>query len=169
MTVYLKAGDNTIAFGVKGGDAIFECEVGGEYKSCNTHLNDGGVHVHSGGYCVGATGNNGAFSFTMKDIVVPEAGTYTLSVYCGSGDMRTFRLKVNGEDVGDLYKVQTGHFHSFKPIEIEVDLEKGANSLTFWQNSTDHGDTLWTPNFDYVTIEGVGQSIDIAIGIITVQ
>ncbi len=169
MTVYLVAGENTIAFGCKGGDAVYECEVGGEYTSCNTKLNDGGAHEHSGGYCVGATGNNGAFRFTMNGIEAPEDGTYVLQVWCGSGDNRTFRLKVNGEDVGDKYTVNTGHFHNFKPTEITVQLKKGSNSLTFWQNTTANGDSLWTPNFDYVSIEGVAPGVDVRIGLITVQ
>ena len=169
LTVYLNEGDNTIALGCEGGDVTYECEVGGEYKSCNTKLNDGGAHVHSGGYAVGASGNNGAFRFTMKDIEVPEDGTYTMQVYCGSGDRRTFRLKVNGEDVGDLYAVQTGHFHVFEPTAIEVYLEKGANTLTFWQDTTDHGDTLWVPNFDYVRIEGVKAEIDVNVALISIQ
>ncbi len=168
LTVYLEAGENTVALGCDGGDARFECETGGEYKNCNTKLNDG-EHEHSGGYCVGASANNGAFQFTMKGIEAPSTGTYTLKVYCGSGDARTFRLKVNDEDVGDLYTVRTGHFHVFQPTTIEVDLTKGENTLTFWQDTTAHGDTLWVPNFDYVTIEGISPMLDIQVGLITIQ
>lgn len=169
MTIYLVAGENTIAIGCKGGAAIYECEVGGDYVSCNTQLNDGGAHEHSGGYCVGAGANNGGCRFTMNGITVPADGTYTLQVYAASGDMRTFRLKVNGEDVGDKYKVQTGHFHAFKPLEIKVNLKKGANTLTFWQDTTAKGDTLWLPNFDFVAIDGVAASTDVRIDLITIQ
>ena len=127
------------------------------------------LYEHSGGYCVGARANNGETRFTMNGITVPADGTYTLQVYAASGDMRTFRLKVNGEDVGDKYKVQTGHFHAFKPLEIKVNLKKGANSLTFWQDTTAKGDTLWLPNFDFVAIDGVAASTDVRIDLITIQ
>jgi hypothetical protein len=169
MTVYLDAGVNTIAIGCAGGDAVYECEVGGEYQSCNTKLNDGGAHMHSGGYCVGAGANNGACSFTMHGIEVPEDGRYTLQIFCGSGDTRTFRLKVNGQDTGKKYSVNTGHFHNFKATEIQVELKKGSNSLTIWQEPTSKGDTLWLPNFDYVTVEGIAPSVDVGSGGITIQ
>ena len=169
MTVYLEAGENTIAIGCEGGDMVYECEVGGQYTACNTKLNDGGVHEHSGGFCVGATANNGAFTFTMNGIEVPKDGTYTLRVYCGSADNRTFRLKVNGEDTGKRYTVNTGHYHSFKPTEITVELKAGSNSLTFWQDTTAKGDSLWVPNFDFVTVDGVAPGVDVCIGLITVQ
>ena len=48
-------------------------------------------------------------------------------------------------------------------------LEKGANTLTFWQDTTDHGDTLWVPNFDYVRIEGVTAEIDVNVALISIQ
>ena len=169
LTVYLNAGENTIAIGCKGGDMVYECEVGGSYQSCNTKLNDNGAHVHSGGYCVGAGANNGKCSFTMNGIEVPKSGMYTVQIHAGSGDARTFRLKVNDEDTGERYSVKTGHFHVFKPTEVEVYLEKGNNTLTIWQAPTDQGDSLWLPNFDFVSIDGIAPSVDVSIAAITVK
>lgn len=169
MTVYLEAGENTIALGCDGGTTVYECEVGGDYHSCNNKLAPRDGYEQSGGYAVGATANNGAASFTMKGITVPEDDTYTVRIYIGSADTRTFRLKVNGEDTEELYSFRSGHYHDFKPFEVELDLVEGENTLTIWQDEPSRGDSPWLPNFDYVILPGVASQNPVRIGAISVQ
>ena len=148
---------------------MYECEVGGEYTNCNNKLGTRDNYEQSGGYSVGATANNGAASFTMKGITVPEDGAYKVQIYIGSADTRTFRLKVNGEDTGKLYSFRSGHYHDFKAFEVSLELQEGENTLTFWQEPTSEGDSAWLPNFDYVVIPGVTTSTPIHIGAISIQ
>ena len=105
----------------------------------------------------------------MKGITVPEDGTYRVLIYIGSGDTRTFRLKVNGEDTGKLYSFQSGHFHNFKPLELELELEEGENTLTIWQDDPSQGDSAWLPNFDYVILPETAQESPVCIGAISIQ
>ncbi|MBQ9415911.1 MAG: DUF5110 domain-containing protein [Clostridia bacterium] len=170
-TVYLRAGENTITFGCAGGELKYECENGGEYQNCNSKLAPRDGYVQSGGYAVGASANNGKAFFTMKGIQVPKDGTYKVVIYAASGDERTFRLKVNGNDTGELYRVRTGHFHKFGPLQLELDLRAGDNSLTFWAEAKEEGegDTEWMPNFDYILLPELSQENELRLGAISVE
>ena len=170
QTVYLQEGENTISLSCKGGPTIYECEVGGKYEHCTNQLAPRDNYPQSGGFAVGNM-QSATSSFTMNSIKVPEDGVYKVLIYAASGDRRSFRLKVNGEEVDGLYYAQTGHFHNFKPVEVELELKKGDNTLTvFGYPKTDGlGDTEWMPNFDYVIIPEVTGEIDIRIGAISIK
>ncbi|MBQ8717946.1 MAG: DUF5110 domain-containing protein [Clostridia bacterium] len=170
QTVYLKAGKNTITLSCKGGPVVYECEAGSQHVNCTNQLAPRDNYLQSGGFAVGNM-QSASSSFTMSGLNVPEDGVYRVLIYAASGDQRTFRLKVNGEDTGKLYSFRTGHFHNFKPFEVELELTEGNNTLTvFGRAKTDgKGDTEWMPNFDYVIIPEVTQNIDIRIGAISVE
>ncbi len=170
QTIYLKAGDNTISLGCKGGPAVYECESGDEYISCTNKLAPRDGYEQSGGFAVGNL-KSGESSFTMGGIIVPEDGVYKVLIYAASGDRRTFRLMVNGEEIYELYSAQTGHFHNFKPFEVELELQAGENTLTIfgYAKSEGVGDTEWMPNFDYLVIPEVTKNIEVSIGAISVK
>ena len=170
QTVYLEEGENVISFWFDGSISLYECEVGGEYNNCNNRLTPPDEnHTQSGGYAVGATASDGKASFTMKGIRVPEAGTYKVLLYVGSGDTRTFRVKVNGEDTGEKYSAQTGHFHNFKPVTLELNLKAGDNTITIWQKPKSEGDSEWLPNFDYLVLPDVTPDYEILLGAVSVR
>lgn len=170
LTIYLQAGENTISLGCKGGPAVYECESGDEYINCTNKLAPRDNYEHSGGFAVGNL-KSGESSFTMGGLVVPKDGIYKVLIYTASGDKRTFRLMVNGEETDELYSFQTGHFHNFKAYEIELELQAGENTLTFfgYAKSEGLGDTEWMPNFDYVIIPEATKNIEVGIGAISIQ
>jgi alpha-D-xyloside xylohydrolase len=170
MTIYLQEGENIITLSCDGGPIVYECEVGGEYKDCNSKLGPPEGYEQSGGLAVGGL-RSGNSEFTMRGIKVPKDGKYKVIIYVASGDNRTFRLKVNGEDTGKLYNFRTGHFHKFQAFEVELDLKEGDNTLTFYGISYTEGkgDTDWMPNFDYVILPDVKPTIDIRIGAISIE
>ena len=170
MTIYLQKGENVISISCDGGPIVYECEVGGSYTSCNSKLAPPEGYVQSGGLAVGGL-RSGSSEFTMRGLNVPKDGKYKVIIYVASGDKRTFRLKVNGEDTGKLYSFQTGHFHKFQAFEIELDLKEGDNTLTFYGYSYTEGkgDTDWMPNFDYVILPDVKPEIEIRIGAISIE
>ena len=170
LTVYLKAGENVISLGYVGGPALYECEVGGEYTSCTNQLAPRDDYPQSGGFAVGNM-KSGNSEFTMKGLTVPEDGTYKVIIYAASGDKRTFRLMVNGEELDDIHYIQTGHFHNFKAYEVELDLTEGENTLTFFGYAKDDGlgDTEWMPNFDYILIPEVTKNVEVRIAAISVE
>ncbi len=169
QTVYLDAGENVISLWYNGSVSLYECEIGGDYVNCNNRLETRDGYPQSGGYSVGAGASDGKSSFTMKGIRVPGAGTYRVLVYAASADVRTFRLKVNGEDTGEKYNVRTGHYHDFKPHEFELELKAGDNTLTFWQEPKAKGDSEWLPNFDYIVLPDVVPDYEILLGAISVR
>ncbi len=170
LTIYLKAGENVISLGCKGGPAIYECEGGDEYVNCTNKLAPRDNYEQSGGFAVGNL-KSGNSKFTMGGLTVPEDGTYKVLIYTASGDKRTFRLMVNGEETDELYAFQTGHFHNFKPYEIELELKAGENTLTFfgYDKAEGKGDTEWMPNFDYVIISDTTKNIEVSIGAISIE
>ncbi|MGM0858281.1 MAG: carbohydrate-binding protein [Pseudomonadota bacterium] len=102
----------------------------------------------------GDVGDAGSF-----DVVVDEAGTYTLTVrYAnggGNGADRPMDILVGGESQGSLAFAATGAdpdgWENWTDVEIEVELEAGSNTIRL-ENLTANG-----PNIDRlsVTREGV--------------
>ena len=170
QTIYLQAGENTITLCCAGGPEVYECEQGSQFVSCNRQMSAPDGYTHSGDFAVGGL-KSGSSSFTMNNLYVPADGTYRVLIYAASGDRRTFRLEVNGEEIDERYAIQTGHFHTFKPVEVELDLKKGNNTLTIfgYAPSEGMGDTEWMPNFDYVILPDVAKNINIHIGAIAVE
>ena len=170
MTIYLKQGENIISLGTDGGPTIYECEVGGEYKSCTNKLAPPEGYTQSGGLAVGNM-RSGSSMMTMRGLTVPKDGKYKVIIYAASGDRRTFRLMVNGVELDQLHAIQTGHFHKFQAYEVELDLKAGENTLSIfgYAKAEGKGDTDWMPNFDYVIIPDVKPDIDIRIGAISIE
>jgi alpha-D-xyloside xylohydrolase len=170
QTVYLQAGKNTITLSCAGGPVVYECEAGSNHTNCTKQLAPRDNYPQSGGFAVGSLRSENS-SFTISDLYVPEDGTYRVLIYAASGDRRTFRLSVNGEEMSKLYAAQTGHFHNFKPVEVELKLKKGNNTLKVfgYAHTAGKGDTEWMPNFDYITIPSVTQNIEIRVGAISVE
>lgn len=170
MTVYLQAGENIITLTCEGGPAIYECEVGGEYEHCTNKLAPRDDYPQSGGFAVGNM-KAGESKFTLGGLTVPEDGTYKVIIYAASGDKRTFRLMVNGEELDELHAFQTGHFHKFQGYEVELDLKAGENTIAVfgYAKSEGLGDTEWMPNFDYIIIPEVTKNVEVRIGAISIE
>ncbi|MBE6620739.1 MAG: DUF5110 domain-containing protein [Ruminococcaceae bacterium] len=170
MTIYLKQGENIISLGSDGGPTVYECEVGGEYKSCTNKLAPPEGYTQSGGLAVGNM-RSGSSMMTMRGLTVPKDGKYKVIIYAASGDRRTFRFMVNGVELDQLHSIQTGHFHKFQAYEVELELKAGENTLSIFGYgiAEGKGDTDWMPNFDYVIIPDVKPDIDIRIGAISIE
>jgi hypothetical protein len=170
MTVYLQAGENIISLTCEGGPAIYECEAGSEYVNCTNKLAPRDDYPQSGGFAVGNL-KSGNSKFTLDGLTVPEDGKYKVIIYAASGDRRTFRLMVNGEELDKVHAVQTGHFHKFQAYEVELELKAGENKITIfgYDKAEGKGDTEWMPNFDYIIIPEVTKNIEVSIAAISIE
>lgn len=109
----------------------------------------------SGDIAVGGLGPDGAGSFVMNNILVPEDGEYRVDIYYGSDGGRTFRLNINDET--DLFITDfpsTGGCQTFLPKTIRLPLKKGLNSIKFYAlaRSENRGDSQWMPDFDCIDV-----------------
>jgi hypothetical protein len=170
MTVYLQAGENIISLTCEGGPAIYECEAGDEYVNCTNKLAPRDNYPQSGGFAVGNM-KSGESKFTLGGLVVPKDGKYKVIIYAASGDKRTFRLMVNGEELDQLHAFQTGHFHKFQAYEVELELKAGENTISVfgYAKSEGLGDTEWMPNFDYIIIPEVTKNVEVTIAAISIE
>ncbi|WP_309121219.1 carbohydrate-binding protein [Paenibacillus sp.] len=99
----------------------------------------------SGGRIVGNLWGGSTLRF--QDVVVPEAGIYTMTVRYISGDPRSVAIGANGAP-GDRFDLpSTGSWSTLGSYELEIELAQGANSILF-----DDGGG-YAPDIDRIDLE----------------
>jgi hypothetical protein len=86
-----------------------------------------------GGQKVRYLGGSGDY-VVINNINAPSAGTYTLTAYAVSKDLRQFKVSVNGGSAATL-NVQTPDWNQPKPFNMKVTLVAGKNSIKFFNDS----------------------------------
>jgi hypothetical protein len=96
-------------------------------------------------YLGGSTSNY----ITFNNVNAPTAGTYTLTIYAGTRDVRTFNLSING---GSTISVNMDgvDFGTMVSVTKNVTLRAGVNTIKFFNNSAS------TPDLDRIKISSTG-------------
>jgi hypothetical protein len=85
----------------------------------------------SGGLTIGNLGRGNANALRINGLTVPQAGTYTLTVFYISGDEnRNAFVSVNGSGSTVLFP-STGDWDTIGSLTTRINLRAGANSVTF--------------------------------------
>jgi hypothetical protein len=85
----------------------------------------------SGGLTIGNLGRGNANALRFNGLTVPQAGTYTLTVFYISGDEnRNAVISVNGSGSTVLFP-STGDWDTIGSLTTRINLRAGANSVTF--------------------------------------
>ncbi|MDQ6419666.1 CBM35 domain-containing protein [Paenibacillus sp. LHD-117] len=102
----------------------------------------------SGGKLVG--GLWGGSSLTFNEVVVEEAGVYTMTVHYISGDPRPFALSVNGGGSDQYSPPATANWETLGAYELQLELQAGANVIAF----SDGGG--YSPDIDRIELRLTG-------------
>ncbi|WP_426635825.1 CBM35 domain-containing protein [Planosporangium sp. 12N6] len=101
----------------------------------NTLSGRAGIHnlaEASGGHTIGFIGRGSANTLRINDLLVPVAGTYTITVDYVSGDGdRTATIRVNGRLIGQATFPDTGDWSTVDSLAMRINLTAGTNSLEF--------------------------------------
>ncbi|MEC0089692.1 cohesin domain-containing protein [Paenibacillus macquariensis] len=114
----------------------------------------------SGGSVVGYVGNGIANALQFNNISAPSTGSYQLSINYISGDARNTELDVNGIHFTNLSLSSSGGWSSVRTSMINVDLNKGMNTLKF----SNSGVNAFSPDFDKIEISAIPIAKEIAQG-----
>ena len=114
----------------------------------------------SGGSVVGYVGNGIANALQFNNISAPSTGSYQLSINYISGDARNTELDVNGIHFTNLSLSSSGGWSSVRTSVINVDLNKGMNTLKF----SNSGVNAFSPDFDKIEISALPIAKEIAQG-----
>jgi hypothetical protein len=85
----------------------------------------------SGGQAIGFLGGGTANTLRFNNVVVPAAGTYTLTVFYLSGEERSARIDLNADRTGVVTFASGGDVNTVASLALRVDLVAGANAITF--------------------------------------
>ena len=99
----------------------------------------------AGGNKVGFIGKNTSNYVTINNVNVPTAGTYNLTVFGISGELRTFYVSVNGGSAKTV-NLSGPDWHRTITGTTTVSLKAGNNSLKFYNNSA------YAPDLDRIMI-----------------
>jgi Carbohydrate binding module (family 35)/Carbohydrate binding module (family 6) len=168
VTVYLTGGINRIAYGSNGSsegvqlDYLNVSSTSGTattYEATSSSNTLGGTAVRQnnssapGGTQVGYVGQGSANYLQFNNVNVPSSGLYRMTVEYANDEVYTdpeggpvFRfaqISVNGGAAAQVYFDNTYSWNTFEPIEIDVQLNAGNNTIRF-SNST----TSPSPNID---------------------
>jgi hypothetical protein len=100
----------------------------------------------SGGAMVGFLGGEKGGAVVFEDVNVKRGGPYTLAVRYATGDTRTLRVTVNGDQRVRVLCAATKGWFEFAVKEVEITLNPGKNTIRL-DNSP-----AWAPNIDSIAI-----------------
>jgi hypothetical protein len=122
----------------------FEAESSANTLNGSSHIRS--APGASGGLAIGSIGGDPASTLRFDGVVVPAAGTYTLTVFYLSAEERSVRIDVNADRTGVVTFAAIGDWETVGSLALRVDLRAGANSITF-SNRIERG-----PDVDRITI-----------------
>lgn len=118
----------------------------------------------SGGQYVGWVGAGADNYIQFNDINVPKSGTYKLVVHYANNEQvgnhsynanvveRHAMMSVNGAEAEKLYFRSTYSWESFRSIVLDVELQEGANTIRFYNDTEEPSYETYAPNFDRIDI-----------------
>ena len=131
-------------------------KVEAENGSYSGEAKSGDAAACSNGKYAGSIGgpNHGSASFVVN---ADEAGTYTISITHCTYESRPLSVVVNGKayDIADCPVTGDWTAPAAAPIEVNVNLDKGANVIILTGVGTAYG-----PNLDYFTVKKAGVVIE---------
>lgn len=95
----------------------------------------------SGEAFCGWLGNRAENNLQWRDVVIAEAGDYTLGFVCATAESRSFDVLVDGVLVGTV-TANTGEWAAFKEYSLQASLPQGVHNITLRNASG------WMPNID---------------------
>ena len=184
VPVFLTAGINRIAYGALSNgtsngvalDYINVTPTTGTittYEATSSANTLGGTAVAQtnssapGGTQVGYVGQGSANYLQFNNVNVPTAGLYRMTINYASDEVYTdpeggavFRyaqISVNGGTAQQVYFDNTFSWNTFEPIEVDVQLNAGNNTIRFSNNTTSptpNLDSGWVPVIATIQIAG---------------
>ena len=118
---------------------------------------DGNSSFCSGGAKAGWLGNSPDNYLQWRNVYSPTGGRYRLIFGFISGETRSMKLSVNGEEIRNLTNLSSSGWNKVRTRSIEVELQAGMNTITL-SNAT-----AWMPDMDYMKVE----LIEAAVGVQT--
>lgn len=118
----------------------------------------------SSGQYVGWVGVGADNYIQFNDINVPKSGTYKLVVHYANNEQvgnhsynanvveRHAMMSVNGAEAEKLYFRSTYSWESFRSIVLDVELQEGANTIRFYNDTEEPYYETYAPNFDRIDI-----------------
>jgi alpha-glucosidase len=100
----------------------------------------------SGGKAIGNVGNATDRWFQFNNVTVSTSGSYTMTVYYASGEVRPAYISVNGGAGTEYSFASTGGFTTVGTKNITVNLNAGSNTIKIYHN------TAWAPDFDRIKL-----------------
>ena len=98
----------------------------------------------SGGVAICHLGNRATNDLIWKDVRIERAGRRTLEFACASPEIRSFRVEVDGTDVGEVRVPSTaGLYETFR---LEVALTAGTHQIRLSNSSS------WMPDVDRMVV-----------------
>jgi hypothetical protein len=180
VTVFLTGGINRIAYGSNGSSSGVQLDyvnvtstsgTNTTYEATATANTVAGAAEREtdssapGGSKVGYIGQGSANYLQFNNVNVPSSGLYRMTVWYanaeqytdpqGGGVYRFAQISVNGGSASQVYFDNTVSFETFFPIEVDVQLNSGNNTIRF-SNSTaspsPNLDSGWAPDIAYIQI-----------------
>jgi Carbohydrate binding module (family 6) len=173
LTMFLTGGINRIAYGSNGSsngvqlDYINVTATSGTvttYEAASSNNTLGGTAVRQnnsdapGGTQVGFVGQGSANYVQFNGVNVPSTGLYRMTVEYANDEVysdpeggavfRFAQISVNGGAATQVYFDNTFSYNTFMPIEIDVQLNGGNNTIRFSNSTTSPNPNLdsgWAP------------------------
>jgi hypothetical protein len=105
----------------------------------------------AGGARLRYVGGSSSNYITFNNVNVPSAGTYALTIYAGTRDVRTFNISINGGTAVSV-NMDGVDFGTMVSVTKTVTLKAGNNTLKFYNNSAS------TPDLDRIKVTLTGGS-----------
>jgi hypothetical protein len=99
-----------------------------------------------------------------RNVYSDQGGDYTMTIKYISGENRNITVNVNGEDVKTL-SCNSGNWNTVGSKALTISLEQGENVIRLYGKSS----SAWMPNIDCMTLQPVGKSGRVVVGIEDVQ
>jgi hypothetical protein len=108
------------------------------------------------GACAGGArlrylGGSSSNYITFNNVNVPTAGTYAVTIYAGTRDVRTFYVSVNGASAVTV-NMDGDDFGTMVSVTKNLTLRAGSNTLKFYNNSAP------TPDLDRIKVTLAGSA-----------
>ena len=101
----------------------------------------------SGGMKVGWLGRSADNYLEWRDVYSITGGKYRITVYYVSGENRSAKLTVNGEQSKNLTSLNSGGFNRVAKKSTTIQLRAGVNAIRLTNT------TAWLPDIDCMTLE----------------
>ena len=128
------------------------------YKSAVYEANE----ASSGRAYVGWLGSDPKNDLQWRNVYSDQGGDYEMTVRYISGDTRSITVQVNGEDVKTL-SCNSGGWGNVASKTLTIHLNQGENTIRLYGKSS----SAWMPNVDCMTLQPVGATGRVAVGIHT--